>query len=204
MTFLDIGAHIGEFTLIGAKMVGSEGKAIAIEPLPPCVEAIRHNASINGLNQVMVFDGALCDYSGKIGFQSDAERSSGWISTQPSQAAFEAKCWTLDDFLPFAGIGKVDLIKLDAGGNELAVLRGGARALGAGKIGVLVMKLYHPNVTQERFGYDSHKSIELLREWGLQLKLVVRENAFPVLRPEDMNDHFDSLVYSHLLMATKC
>jgi len=204
MTFLDVGAHIGEFTLIGAQMVGSEGQAIAVEPLPPCAETIRRNASLNGLAQVKVYDGALCSYSGKIGFQSDSERSSGWIAAQPNQAVFEAPCWTLDEFLPFAGRARADVVKLDAGGNEIAVLRGGAKSLGEGKVGVLVMKLYHPNITQARFGYDCHESIALLREWGLQLKLVVREDAFPMFRPEDMDAHFDPLVYSHLLVATKC
>jgi len=204
MTFLDVGAHIGEFTLIGAQMVGNEGKAIAVEPLPPCAETIRRNAAMNGMAQVSVYDGALCSYTGKIGFQSDSERSSGWIAAQPRQAAFEAPCWTLDDFLQLAKIAKVDVIKLDASGNELAVLRSGARALGDGRIGVLVMKLYHPNVTRERFGYDSHESIGLLREWGFQLKLIVREDAFPIFHPKDMDVHFDPLVYSHLLMATKC
>lgn len=204
MTFLDVGAHIGEFTLIGAQMVGLEGKVIAVEPLPPCAEAIRRNAAMNGLNQVKVYDGALGDYSGKIGFQSDSERSSGWIAVQPNQVAFETPCWTLDDFFPVAGIAKADVVKLDAGGNELAVLRGGAKTLGAGKIGVLVMKLYHPKVTRDRFDYDARESVELLREWGFQMKLVVRADAFPIFRPEDMNDHFDPLVYCHLLVATKC
>lgn len=204
MTFLDVGAHIGEFTLIGAQMVGREGKAIAVEPLPPCAEAIRRNASMNGLHQVQVYDGALGEYSGKIGFQSDSERSAGWIALQANQVTFEAPCWTLDDFFAVAGIAKADVVKLDAGGNELAVLRGGVKSVADGKIGVLVMKLYHPNVTRERFGYDSHASLALLREWGFQLKLVVREGAYPLSCPEDMNDHYDPLVYCHLLVATKC
>ena len=204
MTFLDVGAHIGEFTLIGAQMVGSEGKAIAVEPLPPCAETIRHNAALKYLNQVVVHSGAMCDYTGKIGFQSDTERSAGWISARPEQAAFEAPCWTLDDFLPTAGVPRVDVLKLDAGGNELAVLRGGDRSLGDGKVGVLVMKLYHSNVTRERFGYDCAESVRLLRDWGFQLKLVVREDAFPISRPEDVANHFDPLTYCHLLMATKC
>lgn len=204
MTFLDVGAHIGEFTLIGAQMVGSEGRAIAVEPLPPCAEAVRRNATMNGMDQVRVYDGALCGYSGKIGFQSDSERSFGWIAAQPRQVAFEAPCWTLDDFLPFAGIAKADVVKLDAGGNELAVLRGGVKTLGDGKVGTLIMKLYHPNITRERFGYGSDESIALLREQGYQLKLVVREDVFPIQRREDMNAHFDPLVYCHLLVATKC
>jgi FkbM family methyltransferase len=185
-------------------MVGPEGKVIALEPLPPCVEAIRRNASLNGMNQIKVHEGALFSHTGKIGFQSDSDRSAGWIAKQPAQAAFEAPCWTLDDFLPSVGITKADVIKLDAGGNELAVLRGGAKSLGNGNVGVLAMKLYHPSVTKERFGYDSRENLRLLIEWGFQLKLMVQMELFPIRRVEDVDAHFDSLNYSHLVVATKC
>jgi FkbM family methyltransferase len=203
MTFLDVGAHIGAFTLVGAKMVGNEGKVLAVEPLPPCVEAIRRNAAMNGLDNVKVYEGALCDHSGRIGFLSDFQRTGGWIATKPDQAAFETQCWTLDDFLLSAGITRVDVMKLDASGNELGALRGGAKTFLRGGVGTLVMKLYNPNVTQERFGYDSRESLSLLHEWGFQLKLIIGLDAFPIFCPVDVIGHFDRLTYSHTLVATK-
>jgi len=202
MTFLDVGAHIGEFTLVGAKMVGGDGKVLAVEPLPPCAEAIRHNAALNGMAQVRVCEGALSDRSGKIGFMSDPERSGGWIARSASQVTFEAQCWSLDDLLSHVGITSVNLAKIDASGNELAVLRGAGKTLPAGRVRTLVMKLYNPDVVRERFGHDAHESLALLQQWGFQLKLVVRQEAFPVFRAEEVDCHFDRLVYSHLLVAT--
>ncbi len=204
MTFLDVGAHIGAFSLVGASLVGREGSVLAIEPLAPCAQAIRRNAALNALANVKVFEGALCDHSGKIGFLSDGERSSGWIATNPDRVAFESLCWSLDDFLPHAGINRAHVTKLDAGGNELLVLRGGEKTLRAGCIGTLVMKLYHPNVIQERFGYDWRESLSLLRKWGFQLKVVVRQEAFPLFHPDEATCFFDNLVYSILLVANKC
>ena len=202
MTFLDVGAHIGAFTLVGAKMVGNEGKVFAIEPLPPCAEAIRRNAAMNGMDNVRVYEGALCERSGRIGFQSDSQRSGGWIAANPSEAAFETPCWTLDDFLRSAGITRVDVMKLDASGNEIAALRGGAETLRSGRLGALVMKLYHPSVTQARFGYDSRESLSLLREWGFQSKLIIGLEAFPIFHPEDLDGHYDHLTYARTLVAT--
>ncbi len=202
MTFLDVGAHVGAFTLVGAKMVGNEGKVIAVEPLPPCAEAIRRNAAMNGMDNVRVYEGALCDYSGRIGFQSDSQRSSGWIAANPDQVAFESQCWTLDDFFRTAGITRADVMKLDASGNERAVLRGGAETLRRGGVGTIVMKLYHPTVTQERFGYDSRESLSLLRESGFQAKLLIGLEAFPIFCPDDVKTHFDRLTYARTLVAT--
>jgi FkbM family methyltransferase len=203
MTFLDVGAHIGEFTLIAAKMVGEQGKVIAVEPLPPCVRAIRDNAALNGMRQVEVHEGAISERSGKIGLVSDPQRSSGWIASSADKVDFEAQCWSLDDFLPHAGAKMVHVAKLDASGNELAALQGGVMHLRSGAVRTLAMKLYNPGVVQDRFGYDFHQSLELLQQWGYQLKLIVGNNAFPVVRPEDVDSHFDPLVYCHVLVAQK-
>ena len=127
--------------------------------------------------------------------------SSGWIASSADRVAFEAQCWTLDDFLQHAGITRVDVLKLDAAGNELVALRGGEKAFRGGKVGTLVMKLYDSHVTRERFGYDSRDSVRLLREWGFQMKLVHLQDAFPILHPEDLDLHFDRLVSSHILVA---
>jgi hypothetical protein len=58
-------------------------------------------------------------------------------------------------------------------------------------------------VTQERFGYDSRESLSLLREWGFQLKLLIGLDAFPIFCPDDVVGHFDGLIYTHTLVATK-
>ncbi len=203
MTFLDVGAHIGAFTLVGAHMVGTEGKVVAIEPMSPCAEAIRRNAALNAMYNVKVYDGALCDSTGTIGFVSDPERSGGWIATDAARVAFEARCWTLDDFMQFANLTRADVLKLDASGNELSVLRGGENTLRGGGVGTLVMKLYHPDITHERFGYDSHESLRLLREWGFQMKLAQGQDVFPVFRAEDVDGHFDRHVYGRVLVAHK-
>lgn len=42
-TVLDIGANIGLFALWASERVGAPGRVVAIEPLPPCYEALQHN-----------------------------------------------------------------------------------------------------------------------------------------------------------------
>ena len=40
-TIIDVGAHIGEYTLLGAKLTGTKGSIIAIEPDPRDCEIIK-------------------------------------------------------------------------------------------------------------------------------------------------------------------
>lgn len=54
MTFIDIGAHVGYYTLLGAAAVGKEGKVIAFEPEPYNLEILTKNVALNELTNVVV------------------------------------------------------------------------------------------------------------------------------------------------------
>ena len=62
--FLDVGAHVGYFTLPAAKAVGPGGQVIAIEPSPDSVSLLRANAELNGLGWITVFEVAASDHNG--------------------------------------------------------------------------------------------------------------------------------------------
>ena len=43
MTFIDVGAHIGFFTLLGSYLVGREGKVLSFEPTPSTYRLLKKN-----------------------------------------------------------------------------------------------------------------------------------------------------------------
>ena len=53
-TFVDIGAHIGYYSLKAAVAVGPAGKVIAVEPNPETVPKLRENLKASQANQVVV------------------------------------------------------------------------------------------------------------------------------------------------------
>ena len=65
---------------------------------------------MNAMHNVKVYDPALCDYSGTIGFVSDSEQSGWWIAADAARVAFEARCWTFDDFMQLAGLTRADVL----------------------------------------------------------------------------------------------
>jgi FkbM family methyltransferase len=183
MTVLDIGASIGEYTLVAAKLVTPQGRVHAVEPLSTCAEAIRQNAGLNSLEHVSVHELAISDRSGRIGFVSDSGRTFGWIANDGAAPAFQAEVRSLDDFVKEQGIGQVDFIKLDAGGNELSVLRGGTNTLSAQSAPVILLKLYNPQVVHDRFGYEATDIVATLLDLHYNLSLVERGGGihqFPV------------------------
>src|SRR5712692_1746969 len=59
MTFCDIGANNGFFSIIGAKLVGAEGAVYAIDPLPMNIEQIRNNVRLNNFRNVNIYEIAM-------------------------------------------------------------------------------------------------------------------------------------------------
>ena len=60
-TFVDIGANIGWFSLLGASLVGAAGRVVAIEPNPRNVALLRQSAKDNGFDNIEVIAVALSE-----------------------------------------------------------------------------------------------------------------------------------------------
>ena len=56
--FVDVGANIGYYTILGSKLVGSKGLVIAVEPVPDTVKILRFNLRLNDIKNVLVIDKA--------------------------------------------------------------------------------------------------------------------------------------------------
>src|ERR1700758_4255297 len=55
MTFVDVGANMGLYTLYAARQVGPQGRVLAIEPSRREVEALKENVEVNAVNNVRIW-----------------------------------------------------------------------------------------------------------------------------------------------------
>ena len=62
--FLDIGANVGFFTILGARLVGDSGSVVAFEPEPRNVAALRDNVALNDFANVTVVAAAVSSSTG--------------------------------------------------------------------------------------------------------------------------------------------
>ncbi len=65
MTFVDAGANIGFFTVLGAGLVGPAGRVLAVEMMPDTAAILRRHITENGMTNVAVVEKALSDRSGQ-------------------------------------------------------------------------------------------------------------------------------------------
>jgi len=141
-TFLDIGAHIGVFSIGGARRVGRSGKVLAFEPAPVTLGSLRNHVRFNRLeNSIEVVPAPVSDTEREISFYSFGESMSASVSREnveilnPQRRSGEirstemrVRAVTLDGLLATRGV-RPDVIKIDIEGAELHALRGARRVL---------------------------------------------------------------------------
>ena len=135
MTFLDVGANFGYFTLLAASRVGATGRVFAIEPSPYAFDRLSETVRVNSLHQVRVEHLGLSDTNGTLDlYVSPSEFHSPTMSAGSGGDPVAVPVRRLDDCLADWGAGTIDLMKLDVEGHEPFVLRGGIEALKSGRV----------------------------------------------------------------------
>lgn len=132
---IDVGAHIGVDTLKLARVVGTSGRVMAVEPNPITLIDLRANIHASRAANVIVVPVALSDSEGELTlFDSRGTGNSGSSSLSAanaggSGASYTVRARTLDDVVAEVGLARIDVIKADVEGAELLVLRGAATTL---------------------------------------------------------------------------
>lgn len=122
--FIDVGANIGSFSVLAAKVVGSD--VIAFEPDAATAGHLARNIDANGVaDKVTIMRTALGDQIGELWFTSGQD-TINHVVDQPGDGVIKVPVETLDNVL--AGRSPV-VIKIDVEGHEPAVLAGAQRTL---------------------------------------------------------------------------
>jgi FkbM family methyltransferase len=131
-TVLDVGAHVGLFTLLAAATVGPNGQVHAFEPVPANFDALAENVRLNGFSRVDLEQTAVGEAAGQmtLGLGMHVQAGSGSYMQGGSDSQVDAQVINLDDYvrerLPSTPIR---LLKIDVEGAEPAVLRGFQQSL---------------------------------------------------------------------------
>lgn len=130
----DIGAHVGNFTLGFARMVGPAGWVVAFEPYPPNHRRLLRNLQLNLVRNVIPIRAAVANTSGRRNALADAS-GSGRISLSAQavqlgmKPAGEVATVSLDELLELDNLPAPDFIKIDVEGLEWEVLQGAGNLL---------------------------------------------------------------------------
>ena len=163
---VDVGAHLGWFSITAARRAGPEGRVIAYEPHPETFELLRKNLRDNGVAEVV--DARRRGVGARAGRASFHLTEGGDTSSlYPASGAREVIVDLVAGDAELDGI-PVDVIKLDVEGAELEALRGLERTLAAGP------RLFvecNPDAL-ERAGSAPGELVAHLRQRGYEVSVI--------------------------------
>jgi FkbM family methyltransferase len=167
MTFVDVGANKGDFSLMASQLVGDGGTVLAFEPEPENHECLRKSIELNGYNNIRLFRVALAERNGTatlhLGVKSGYHTLvAGELPHEQGAIAVETR--TLDSILDELGIASLDMMKIDVEGAELQVLEGASRALRKSSSMAILLDI-HPQK-----GADPLALGKLLKDDGFSLR----------------------------------
>lgn len=172
MTFVDVGAHIGYYSMIAAKSVGDAGHIIAFEPRKYSHDLFLRNLAENGFRNVQLYSKAVSDREGVVSFYSDSLYN---IHELASGKETIVQTISLSDFLRANGIHKIDAVKLDIEGGEYLALKGMAAILRESPNPMVFLE-FNPSFYEKYGGISAQEFWAMLSECGLRTVYVINEH----------------------------
>ena len=145
---LDVGAHIGFFSMKGALKVGKSGRVVAFEPNPETLKTLRENVRVNDFQNVVVVPVACTDREQTLTLfaspimnsgASSLARDNADITFEQAPHEYTVRGRPIDDVVRELKLTRVDAIKMDIEGAEVIALRGAMETL----------KRFHPKIVVE-------------------------------------------------------
>jgi FkbM family methyltransferase len=187
----DVGAHVGQYTLLLADLVGSGGHVHGFEPDSKTFANLQANVRLNQLQNVTCNHSALSDTPGTatLFLANVTNTGANSLRLTPSFGGRQVpvQCDTLDAYCAKHGIGDIGFIKIDVEGGELPVLRGSERVLATSRP---TLMLEFSSLTR-CFGYSSDDLRQFLRQRAYDLFLITSMGLEPLIlpRPEGAVDN---------------
>jgi len=198
---IDIGAHIGYFSLLIAKIIGLEnGKLFAIEPLPSNVERLKEHISCNGFDKnTKVLEFAASDKNGQEKFLELNYATIGKLAKADSVFSincvreFSVETRSLDSLFEEGIIERPDFVKIDVEGAEFFVLSGMKDIL-MNNHPLLLVEIHNKKTLYEVWNF--------LNERGY-VGHSINKGRLVVLLKEDLFKKPDDFVFKNFLFSYK-
>lgn len=171
---LDVGAHVGLFSVLAGRAVGSGGRVIAFEPEATTANLLRSNLSDNGIAWGEVVEAAVADQPGRASLHRSLEHGgegrsayNTLVGGDQTVAAGEVAVVTIDGVLAERKIDRASFMKLDVEGAELNAWRGAAGTVQRRAIGVVMIEFTEQNL--KRAGHSTAALRDAVRASGYEL-----------------------------------
>lgn len=157
---IDVGANIGHYTKRLSELVGRGGRVVAFEPIQDTFELLAANSALFKNNNITLINACASESTQVLGMQIpqfDTGLCNYYMAhlTEDSDADLQVLCFSIDSMF---STQPIKLVKIDAEGHDLSVLKGMDRVLRDSRP-VLIIEDDLPEIERylKDFGYESER-----------------------------------------------
>jgi FkbM family methyltransferase len=174
----DIGANVGEYSVMLSRRCGTSGRVWAFEPVPDTYWRLRETLALNRCGNVTPVQAAVGEKAGVVRMNLFEPQYSAWNTlgmpemvtpqgnrVSPAKSVDVPSC-TLDEFCRSEKIEKINFLKVDVEGFEKAVFQGAAELLRERRVGSLCFEISQAPLKGARA--TSRSIFEALEAFGYQ------------------------------------
>jgi len=194
---IDVGAHIGYFTLLFADLVGKRGKVFAFEPHPENFKLLERNIKLNGFQNVILEQKAVSDKNGEDNLYISKD-DSGDHRLYPSdeRTSIKVKTVRLDDYIKNFKT-KVDFVKIDTEGKEPFIIQGMREILAVNSQMKMIVEYLPAGL--ERCGVNKLDYLTLLKKAGFDIFYVDYQKNIMLPIESNFTDRITQEDYANLI-----
>ena len=199
---IDVGAHVGYYTLLMAQLVGKNGKVYSFEPDPVNFQLLKKSVEINEFENVILIQKAVSDTNEKVKlFLGDDDRAINRIydaKLGDAKESIEVDSITLDEY--FRENNELfNFIKIDSEGSEVKIINGMQELLSENRK-LVMMTEFFPFLIKKS-GNDPNQYLRLLEKAQFRLyNILDKEEKTGTINPEDfLKNEIDPQYCTNLL-----
>ncbi len=207
-TFIDIGAHVGFFTVLAGHLVGPTGHIIAVEPIEENFKALEQHVKINDLSNTQLINAIISEIDGDAEIYFNADNDGGHALWDPGAHQFNQKSQqhktvlpvaskTLDTLLNENKLSTVKSVKIDTEGAEVNILRASQNILKQQVVDFFICELNGFALAQMGFSQDD--LFACVRNHGYEIYLPQEDGSLPRHLP--LGSRLESKYIINLLIA---
>ena len=151
-SFIDIGSHIGYFSLLASIIVGNSGQVFAIEPEASNFAQLTTNISLNKFSNIKTFSLVLGSKIEQKQFFINKDNDGGhalWNvglhpfnkNSRANPVVKDINTATLDSLFEGNNPNSLKLIKMDVEGSEYAILQGGTNMISRHNVPYIICEI---------------------------------------------------------------
>ena len=174
---IDIGAHVGYYTLLMAQLVGKNGKVYSFEPDPVNFQLLKKSVEINGFENVVLIQKAVSNITDKVKlFLGDNDSAINRIydaKLGDAKESIDVESIRIDEYFK-ENDELVNFIKIDSEGSEVKIINGMKQFLSRNQE-LVMMTEFFPFLIKKS-GDEPNQYLKSLEKSGFSLYNILDKN----------------------------